>query len=160
VLRVLKDMNITPELSKRIKAILNEFVANSEPYLIKFGEPLDLRKVALDLHILPMLLDMGGCYALRPNGEIVSFAWNEPYDLEIENDVLTRNRVLFRGSKKYPELTDLVPGRPADAPDCPRCHGTGIVPCMLEIGLDPEILLCYCGGLGWVPKGYEVDPDN
>jgi len=46
-----------------------------------------------------MFLDFGGCYAIRPSGEIISFVWDEPYNLEAEHDPRIRNLVLFQGAK-------------------------------------------------------------
>lgn len=140
-----ENMNITPELSEKIEANLKEFISNPESY----SSLPDLKEIAFELKVLPMLLDMGGCYAIRPNGEIVSFAWDEPYDLEIENNPRIQNIVLFQGSKKYPGLSALVPTRPPDARNCDFCDGTGTV-----IGLPADMaesIVCYCGGLGWLP---------
>ena len=119
-------MNLTPELSKKIEAILKGFVADPEPYLIELEEPLDLRRLAAELNLLPMFLDFGGCYGIRPNGGIVSFSWDEPYKLDVENDPRIWNIVLFQGAKKYPELEELIPIRPPDTVECPDCKGTGI----------------------------------
>src|ERR1051325_6294012 len=119
-------MNIAPTSSEKIEAALKEFVANPEPYLIKLDGPLDLRKLAAELNLLPMFLDVGGCYSIRPNGEIVSFPWDEPHKVDVENDPRIRNIVLCQGAKKYPELEELIPTRPTDAVECPDCKGTGI----------------------------------
>ena len=153
MLRVLKGMNIPPASSEKIETALNKFVANPEPYLIGFDEPLDLRRLAAELKVLPMFLDFGGCYGVRPNGEIVSFSWDEPYKLEAENDPRVRNIVLFQGAKKYPELEELVPARPPDAVECPDCKGTGVFQGLAEHGIVPQNIVCYCGGIGWLPEG-------
>ena len=150
-------MNIAPHLSKKIEAILKSYVANTEPKLVKFDPPLNLRKLAKDLNLLPMVLDMGGCYGIRPNGDILSFVWDEPYNLQLEHDTRICNLVLFQGSKKFPELVDLVPSRPATAVDCFHCRGTGIEPYITEHGLSADVFVCYCGGLGWLP---EAEPPN
>ncbi len=71
-------MKITPHFSKTIKAILKSYVANPEPQLVRLDPPLDLQRLANDLNLLPMMIDMGGCYGIRPNGDIFSFAWDEP----------------------------------------------------------------------------------
>jgi len=151
MLRVVKGMSITPASSEKIEATLQEFVANPEPFLMKLDEPLDLRKVAAELNVLPMFWDFGGCYAIRPDGEIVSFVWDEPYKLEPENDSRICNLVLFQGVKKYPELSELVPPRPSDAEDCSHCGGTGVEPTNAKLGFDEERIVCYRGGLGWLP---------
>ncbi len=145
-------MNVTSALSEKIEAALRAFIANPEPCLIGLENPLDFRKLAAELNALPMFLDFGGCYVIRPNGEIVSFIWDEPYNLESENDPRIRNLVLFQGAKKYPELSELVPSRPPDAEDCSHCNGTGIEQMNEKLGFNEERIVCYCGGLGWLPK--------
>ena len=145
-------MNMIPGHSERIEAALKAFVANPEPYLIELDTPLNLRKLAAELNALPMALDFGGCYVIRLSGELFSFAWDEPHDLRAENDPRICNLVLFQGAKKYPEISVLIPSRPAGAEDCPHCSGTGIERYVAEHGLNPEVIICYCGGLGWLPK--------
>jgi hypothetical protein len=143
-------MLIPQALIQKIEARLEEFISDPSPCVAKFDEPIDVRKVAAELRILPLIFEMGGCYALRSNGEVVSFSWDDPYNVEVENDARIRNSALFQGSQKYPELSELVPPRPQDARDCSYCKGTGIVQ-----GLPPDFpmerIVCYCGGLGWVP---------
>jgi hypothetical protein len=145
-------MNITSEVLKIIEETLKGFVANPEPYLIKFDEPLDLRKLAAELNVLPLFLDFGGCYGIHPNGEIVSFYWDEPYKVEVENDPRIRNIVLFQGANKYPELEVLLPARLSDAVECLDCKGTGIFQGLAEHGIVPQNIVCYCGGIGWLPQ--------
>jgi hypothetical protein len=115
-------MNITPHFSTTIKAILKSYITNPEPQVVTLDPPLDLQKLANDLNLLPMMIDMGGCYGIRPNGDIFSFAWDEPHNLQLENNSRIRNIVLFQGSKKYPELAGLVPVRPVGSVDCSHCH--------------------------------------
>lgn len=148
----LSHMSIAPHLYETIKATLKSYVANPEPDLVNFDPPLDLRKLASDLNLLPMMLDFGGCCGIRPNGDIFSFIWDAPYDLRPENDTRICNLVLFQGAKKYPELADLVPSRPADAVNCHYCNGTGIDRYVAEHALNSDVIVCYCGGLGWLPE--------
>ena len=77
---------------------------------------------------------------------------NEQHNKHLGTSFLNRNLVLFQGAKKYPELSELVPSRPPDAEDCSHCNGTGIEPMNEKPGLDEERIVCYCGGLGWLPK--------
>jgi hypothetical protein len=148
-------MDISRELSKKIEDELREFVNKPEPYLIRFDDPVDLRKVAPDQSILPVFLDMSGCYALRPSGEIVSFLWDEPYKLEIESDPRILNIALFAAVEKYPKLGELCPVRSPDSVQCSYCKGTGVVEGLAEHGIDPKAIGCYCGGLGWLPANEE-----
>ena len=145
-------MSVTSAQSKKIEAALRAYIANPEPYLIGSENGFDLRGLAAELNALPMFLDFGGCYAIRVDGEIVSFMWDEPYSLKPENDPRIRNLVLFQGARKYPELDELVPKRPPEAEDCSHCSGTGIEPMNGGLGFDEDMIVCYCGGLGWLPK--------
>jgi hypothetical protein len=135
---------IPPETSELILQVLKRFLAES------LSDPMKLREAAVQLQALPLLNDMGGCYLIRPDGEIVSFAWGSPSDWAIERDSRIRNIALFEGSKKYPELRTLAPVRPPSARDCPHCKGTGVDPIAAEHGLSN--VKCYCGGLGWIPE--------
>jgi hypothetical protein len=134
-----------------IDEVLAAFVSAPDPYPVHCDPQIDLRGLAAELKVLPVLLDMGGCFGLRPNGDVVSFSWDEPHRVQVEGDQRIRNMVLFRSGLKYPRLVDLVPRRPASAPPCPHCGGSG------KLNGPPERLagsvICYCGGLGWLPEG-------
>ena len=132
-------MVIDAELKNQIKATLETFIESTEP------DKMDLRRIARDLNALPLLLDMGGCYALRPNGEIVSFAWDDERNDEVEHNSRIRNMALLQGSKKYPELKDLVQTKSTNDIDCPDCNGTGTHPISVKLGM--ENITRYCGGL-------------
>jgi hypothetical protein len=93
---------MTPVLAERIRQHLAEYLAGSAP------DPLDLRSVVAKFGALPLSSDMGGL-AMRADGEIISFRWDEPHDAKIERDARWRNIVLYQGSLKYPEL---APTRP------------------------------------------------
>jgi hypothetical protein len=49
---------------------------------------------------------------------------------------------LVIGSRRIPELAELLPRRPPAATDCKPCRGTG--------WLVQEVVCTDCGGLGWV----------
>ena len=135
---------ITMELKQQIEKRLNEFISSTGP------DKLGLRAVAAELNALPLLLDMGGCYAIRPDGEIISFAWDDEKNFQVEQDRRTKNIALYEGSQKYPELSELLSARRSEDQDCPHCNGTGSLPINAKLGV--KNILCYCGGLGWIPK--------
>jgi hypothetical protein len=56
---------------------------------------------------------------------------------------------LHQGSLKHPQLACLVPSRPVGARDCSHCSGTGRLALATTPGL--ENVICYCGGVGWLP---------
>ena len=91
---------------------------------------------------------MGGVLAINVDGEIRSFLWDDTLHGQVEYDPRIRNVALFQGSKKYPELEVLIE-KPSDANVCEFCKGSGIAPFAEELNTDA--LVCYCGGLGWVP---------
>ncbi len=132
-----------------IEELLHRYVSTApDP---ETPEPERIRTIAAKIGALPLVTDMGGLYALRPDGEIISVAWDDDEPPRSERDPRIRNAMLFQGSKRYPELAALVPNRPEQAIDCPHCSGTGVV--RIE-GHEPEeipSLICYCGGLGWIP---------
>ena len=141
-------MNLSVQLSQTIESTLQAYVDDTEPHLIHVDPPLNMRELARDLNLLPVVLDMGGCYGLRSDGEVLWFTWDEPFQLNYESDVRLQNLVLFQAGKKFPQLERLAPCRPIDAHECEYCHGTGIVDLPAELVTN---MLCFCGGLGWVP---------
>jgi uncharacterized protein (TIGR02996 family) len=109
-------------------------------------DPYDrqVRILAAKYQVLPLLFDMAGWFALGRDGEVVSFQWDEPDSVRKEQDPRVRNIALYQGAKKFPELRLLLSPKPTWSRTCPTCGGTG-TPLSL-----PEIV-CYCGGLGWLP---------
>lgn len=138
-------MQISLELSKQIRQRLTDFVDESGPDSL-----VDLGRIVSQLNALPLMLDMGGAFAIRPDGQIISFVWDKEEDFEVENDRRICNIELFAGSKKYPEVRQLIPPKSQDDVECPDCNGTGTHP--ISIGLGVDNIVCYCGGLGWIPK--------
>ncbi|HEY7914065.1 MAG TPA: hypothetical protein VIG62_19295, partial [Blastocatellia bacterium] len=65
-----------------------------------------------------------------------------------EDNARMVNVALFQGSLTYPEIKSLIPSRPADAEDCPYCSGEVVD----QNKLEQQSIICYCGGLGWVPR--------
>jgi hypothetical protein len=136
-------MNITPELAVKISERIRNYVS-----LPSHGLE-EAISVALSIEALPLYLDVGGVFAVKPTGEIVVISSDEPHTLRIEDDPRICNIVFFQGSKKYPELSELVLSKPINAQLCPYCKGTGIAP--TPPGVSGDQFVCYCGGLGWIP---------
>jgi hypothetical protein len=142
------------KLSRRINDLIDEFITSDGP------DPLNLRSLANEQRVLPLVWDMGGVFGINADGDVISFSFNVdtknivafPLDRtaqpRIESDLRIRNNVLFGGSKKYPELEGLIE-RPKDVRICPDCGGTGINSYAQK--LNEESIVCYCGGLGWIP---------
>jgi hypothetical protein len=140
-------MNNNPLLT--IIKLMEDFIRESTP------DPLNLRRLASEAQVLPLFIDMGGVFAINTKGDIISFPLDgEPLQVEeklpkIEIDPRIRNIALYQGSKKYPELKNLIPLKPDNAQVCPHCGGSGIDPYAAKLNTDK--IICYCGGLGWIP---------
>jgi hypothetical protein len=146
-------MMLDPELSDWIQEAIERYTlaTSNEPEYLKYY-------VAL-YNLLPIYPDWTHCYGLRADGTVFLFSTeDEEKTIHQETDERLRNLALFRGAKKYPELKSLVPVRSTDSIDCPACQGLG----KIEIpGIEPDVIVCYCGGLGWLPFGTQyprIDP--
>src|SRR5262249_22927336 len=139
------------EHAELVEEALRKYLSDPEPKIVFPADPIDLRKLAAELNLLPAMLDMGGCYAVCPDGQIISFLWDSPYDLRAEHDPRIINIVLHQASKQYPDLAELKPKRPPGARVCSICKGTGDA--LFGMGLRKEYdnVVCYCGDLGWLP---------
>jgi hypothetical protein len=136
-----RELGISAELSAQIQQRLAEYLADDAP------DPLGLRTIVAKFGALPLVLDMGGAEALRPDGEVITFAWDEPHEPAVVRDRRLRNIALYRGSLKYPELAPLVPVRPTNAVACTHCEE------LAAIRREVRDIVCYaCGGLGWLPQ--------
>jgi hypothetical protein len=111
----------------------------------------EARKACTTVRAIPLFLDWSACMALRPEGEIIWIDYEEPHPVRPVEDERERNIGLFQGTLRHPDLSFLVPPRPADAIDCPHCQSTGKV--SPPSGCEPSAdrLVCYCGGNGWLP---------
>lgn len=98
--------------------------------------------------ILPCLLTGGGWYGLTPDGTIKSIGWELQDEPEEEGDRRLCNTVLYQATLRYPELELELPVKRESDRTCPHCNGTGRDPYSETI----ENLVCYCGGLGWIPQ--------
>lgn len=135
-------MPISPTLTEQIKARIREFTAETTP------DPNGMRQIAEEFSVLPLFPDLGGCYAICLNGEIISVGWDDHRDVQVENEPRVLRTILFQGSKRYPELEALLPPKPVDARICHICNGTGI---FVIAGIATTTIVCHCGGYGWLP---------
>ena len=149
-------MNVTNDLSIRINKLIQDYIRDSTP------DPLNLRQLAAEKRVLPLIWDWGGVFAINASGDILSFPFslnasgdavafpfdNADQDSRLESDLRIRNNTLFGGSKKYPELKELIV-KPDNAQICPSCGGTGVD--QYAEKLKTDAIVCYCGGLGWIP---------
>ena len=110
----------------------------------------EIRDIAVHVNVLPLALSFDGMLAISPDGDIFSISYDDPIDVQKIDDTRIINLALCQGAKTYSELAWLMPMRPSDAQICPYCHGTGIESLSTKHNL-PNIV-CYCGGLGWLPN--------
>ena len=135
-------MRVPTDLSNRIAELIEDYASKCEA-----AQP-ELRKLVTHECVLPLLCDMGGVLAINVSGEIRSFLWDDLLHGQVESDMRIRNLALFQGSKKYPELAALIE-KPKEARVCPHCGGSGKDPYAEKLNADN--IVCYCGGLGWIP---------
>jgi hypothetical protein len=135
-------MSLSTDLSEQIGKLIEEYLATQG------SAPPELRKLVAHESVLPLFSDMGGVLAIDATGEIRSFLWDDLLHGRVESDLRIRNLALFQGTKKYPELAALIE-KPDDARVCPHCGGTGINSYAEKLNTDA--IVCYCGGLGWIP---------
>src|SRR3989441_8598135 len=100
--------------------------------------------------VLPLWTDMGGCIALRPSGQLVFFAWDDPEKVEPVGAAGAHDRRMVHaaravGSRRFPSIAGLAPVRDSGARVCPSCGGVG-----QTRSLSPNT--CFgIGGGGWGP---------
>jgi hypothetical protein len=174
-------MGITRFLSKRLRIHPRRTreSAKADPLLLSKPDPIDLtppQRAAIETRIrefisdsasiyayargaiaredvLPLLFDWTGFMALTPGGQV---AWvhydDEPGEVETVHDERLRNIGLFQGTKLHPELQFLLPVKPSNAIECHDCRGTGRLSFPRGHRHLSEIVICYCGGIGWLPS--------
>jgi hypothetical protein len=67
---------------------------------------------------------------------------------------------LFQGTKLHPELQFLLLPKPSDAIECPDCRGTGKLTFPPGYEHLSEKVICYCGGLGWMPRNSNIKREH
>jgi hypothetical protein len=134
-------MKPSAELGDRIATLIRTYCGEGST------EPADLKHLAERHHVLPVLIDWSAFWGLRPDGDILLIPTEEGGGVQLEAEERALRIAIFRGVKKYPELEPLVPDRPGGAPDCPHCEGRGRIDIL---GVEPDNIVCYCGGLGWL----------
>jgi hypothetical protein len=125
--------------------------AKSHPEIAAFVETLAA---------LPLYADWGGGVALRADGELIGFLWNEPQSIKVETDPHLRFLAVVSGAERYPELAPLLPMRTSTDRDCPSCGGTGRLLDLEAHGVDTTHIRCYCGGAGWLPANVPDAPGS
>ena len=110
----------------------------------------ELLRFARVHRVLPLWTDWVGCIALRPTGQLVFVAWDDPEKVEPvgaagDNDRRMVHAARAEGSRRFPRIAGLAPVRDASAQVCPSCKGSA------KLAAVPNNVACECGGLGWIP---------
>ncbi|MEZ5426021.1 MAG: hypothetical protein R2747_07145 [Pyrinomonadaceae bacterium] len=155
-------MDLESDLTGKIQKCIDEFVVDPEPFVYKLENPIDVRKLAAKLNVLPILSDFFHQWGLNLNGQVICFPVDDPENSEIIDEEQkhfsnVRRRVYFLASKKYPRLKSMMPERRENAVSCTDCGGRGRHPINDFLGCEMERIVCICGGLGWLPKGENHD---
>lgn len=139
--------------SEVIENCIQKFKENAEPFTYNHvtGEQFDLCKLASEQHFLPIFYDWFAVCSVRPNGEMVWYDFENPEKLKIENNARIRNIAIVKGIERFPELLPFLPQRTYEDIDCPYCESTKKTRQAMPEHLQ-DVLNCYCGGLGWIPK--------
>lgn len=136
----MEPVAITAELSRYVRDRIAAFAEEA-------FDPACVRSVeAVARHgALPVLFDWTATIALTPEGGLVM--WSDEGEFEglrpVEEPAWIR-AALANAARRYPPLAALLPPRPAGAPDCPHCDGSG------RIAGVPGNVVCPCAGLGWL----------
>src|SRR5205814_4737430 len=90
----------------------------------------ELVRLARVHEVLPLWTDMGSCIALRPSGQLVFFAWDDPEKVEPVGAAGAHDRRMVHaaravGSRRFPSIAGLAPVRDSGARVCPSCGGSG-----------------------------------
>ncbi len=120
---------------------LGEFVANHGSEAPEGVEASYVVKLGMTARHEALLDDQGGVW-------IHELVWMAPTSEPQTSPLWTRAQAaqavgaIKLGTRRYPELVELMPHRPGNAADCAGCSGTGD---------SPRGLACAeCFGLGWI----------
>jgi hypothetical protein len=126
-------------VSKHMAAILNESGSHSKSAVM----------ITRRTGGLLVYGDLGGVLALAPVGELVSYN-DETETVSPLQESLWQDVALASLAKRYPDFRDLLPERPAEAPICPNCSGSGWM-------MDGRLFCRRCRGLGWLGEERRVE---
>ena len=145
-----EPIHLSPSQRQQVERRIAEFIGDSSA----FGAHAWARGAIARLNALPLLFDWTAFMALLPDGQIVWVPYDEePGDIEVVQEERVRNIGLFQATKLHPELQFLLPPKPPDAIECPDCRGTGKLKFPQGSEHLADKLVCFCGGLGWLPHG-------
>lgn len=140
--RVQLSVDVAGQVREHLSRVREEWASHA----------LDVGAIAERVHLLPLLLDMGGFIGIDGDGRLFEVAWDEPEVIRPVRRRRDQDLALASGSQKYPFLAALLPQRPLGAKDCSTCGGSSVHPFAASAG---AAVACACGGLGWIPRDWE-----
>jgi len=143
----IERLNLPPDIANEVRRGIDTVAIDWK------DDPSRVGEIAHTVGALPLLLDMGGFFALKADGVLVAVPWDNPEKQRIVTSKREKDIALLAGSTRYPVLARFVPRRPPDARPCPTCRGTGVPAVAAQAGLTN--VRCWCGGLGWIPSDWD-----
>jgi hypothetical protein len=128
------------DFAPRIREELGQFLKKTDP------RQENLRRLASDKGLLPVLIDWSAFVGLAPDGQMFWVQYDPPHETTLLTDGFFLPLALM--AKEYPSLAAAGPQRTAESKVCKTCGGSGVL--MIAGRTDPS-LECGCGGLGWLP---------
>jgi len=112
---------------------------------------IDICKIVKEQNFLPIFFDWTAFCAVRPNGEMVWYDYENPNNFQVEYNERIRNIAMVKGIERFPDLLPFLPKRSLEDIDCPYCETTAKTREAMPES-PRESINCYCGGLAWIPK--------
>lgn len=99
-------LRLSPEMTRRAQERLEQWLASATA-------SADLRNIAARLQALPLYVDTGVCFLLRPGGELLEVRSDQSWSGEVEYrparfHLGEEEQVRAAGRRSYPELADVV----------------------------------------------------
>ena len=134
-----------PRASKAVVEAIEELLSRAP-----VEDPLGILHAASVHGALPLHLtnDLGGVFALRPNGEVIECRISSNSVVRVlEDRDVTRINLLVLSIADHPDLGEFLPDRSEGDEDCVKCEGSG----RRTVKPGVQVGLCgVCGGIGWV----------
>ncbi|MEM8532055.1 MAG: hypothetical protein AAGF95_14515 [Chloroflexota bacterium] len=141
-------MHVTPsdELVTRLSNHLHAYLRANPP------DPKRWDSYAHQLEAFPIGADIYAAWFVRPSGEVLVwiFLSEDEEDIRPEPHAWVRYFVIREGAEQFPDLSELLPPRPAESKDCPDCQGTGTIWIASSAGRKAPRPCRPCDSLGWL----------
>src|SRR5262245_49412315 len=104
-----KKRFVRTEVSEVVNNMLSvsaEWIENATRNYIAEHQPThpEIAKAIEVINALPLYADWAGGVAIRSDGELIGFLWDEPQSAKVEADLHFRFLALVTGAERYSEL--------------------------------------------------------